>query len=146
MNNISDQNSTYGYRDQASGAGSAGASQAGRSGQSISQPASGGASTASSGAQSAATSGSSQTSGQDFVQTAKSIGSKVSASPYTLPIAIGGVAFILGALASSKILRQIVLIAGGYAVKYAIQNAPKDEILDYAKNFVKSSLAQPRTA
>lgn len=138
---ISDQNSTYGYRDQTS---STGTSQAGRSGQSISQPSSG--SSSSSSAQTSPTSGSPQTSGQDFVQTAKNVGAKVTASPYTLPIAIGGVAFILGALASSKILRQIVLIAGGYAVKYAIQHAPKDEILDYAKNFVKSSLAQPRSA
>jgi hypothetical protein len=81
-----------------------------------------------------------------LVQTAQRITSQMVKSPYSLPIAIGGAAFVLGALASSKILRQLVLVAGAYAVKYAMANAPKDEMLEFAKNFVKTSIAQPQSA
>jgi hypothetical protein len=112
--------------------------------------------TSTSGASPFARSGQSQTSsspaeasesGVDQVkQTAQRIGSQMWGSPYSLPIAIGGAAFILGTLASSRILRQLVLLAGVYAVKYAVQNAPKDQIMDYAKNYVKAQFAQPKAA
>jgi hypothetical protein len=81
-----------------------------------------------------------------LIQSAQRLTSSVVKSQYSLPIAIGGAAFILGALASSKILRQLVLVAGAYAVKYAIANAPKDEMLEFAKNFVKASIAPQQSA
>ncbi|AUX47195.1 hypothetical protein SOCE26_087070 [Sorangium cellulosum] len=70
---------------------------------------------------------------------AKDVQSKVKDVPYIVPIAIGGAAFAIGVLASSKILRQLTLLAGGYVVKYAIQNAPKDQIVDFAKKVVSDS-------
>ncbi|WP_437598157.1 hypothetical protein [Sorangium sp. So ce590] len=70
---------------------------------------------------------------------AKDIQGKVKDVPYIVPLAIGGAAFALGVLASSKILRQLTLVAGGYVVKYAIQNAPKDQIIDFAKKVVSDS-------
>ena len=70
---------------------------------------------------------------------AKDIQGKVKDVPYIVPIAIGGAAFAIGVLASSRILRQLTLLAGGYVVKYAIQNAPKDQILDFAKKVVTDS-------
>lgn len=70
---------------------------------------------------------------------AKDIQGKVKDVPYIVPLAIGGAAFALGVLASSKILRQLTLLAGGYVVKYAIQNAPKDQIADFAKKVVSDS-------
>ncbi|MGK3999720.1 hypothetical protein [Sorangium sp. So ce1024] len=70
---------------------------------------------------------------------AKDVHGKVKDVPYIVPIAIGGAAFAIGVLASSKILRQLTLLAGGYAVKYAIQNAPKEQILDFAKKVVTDS-------
>lgn len=70
---------------------------------------------------------------------AKDIQGKVKDVPYIVPLAIGGAAFALGVLASSKILRQLTLVAGGYVVKYAIQNAPKDQIVDFAKKVVSDS-------
>ena len=56
--------------------------------------------------------------------------------PYLIPIAAGGVGFTLGVLASSRILRKVALLGGAYGVRYAIQNAPKDEILSFAKKVV----------
>jgi hypothetical protein len=137
----SEQGSPYTYPNGASATG--GTSQAGRasSGQSSAGSSGGQASSQSSGS---AQGGGSQM--DSLVQTAQRITSQVVKSQYSLPIAIGGAAFILGALASSKILRQLVLVAGAYAVKYAIAHAPKDEMLDFAKNFVKTSLAQPQSA
>jgi hypothetical protein len=70
---------------------------------------------------------------------AKDIQGKVKDVPYIVPLAIGGAAFALGVLASSKILRQLTLVAGGYVVKYAIQNAPRDQIVDFAKKVVSDS-------
>ncbi|XXX75117.1 hypothetical protein WMF30_46425 [Sorangium sp. So ce134] len=70
---------------------------------------------------------------------AKDVQSKVKDVPYIVPIAIGGAAFAIGVLASSKILRQLTLLAGGYVVKYAIQNAPKEQIVDFAKKVVSDS-------
>lgn len=139
----SESGSSYSYPNGASSA--SGTSQVGRGSQS-------GASTDSNGgqatSQSPGASGSEQGGSQmdSLIQAAQRITSRVAKSQYSLPIAIGGAAFLLGALASSRILRQIVLIAGGYAVKYAIAHAPKDEIVDFAKNFVKTSIMQPRTA
>ncbi|WP_438039521.1 hypothetical protein [Sorangium sp. So ce128] len=70
---------------------------------------------------------------------AKDIQTKVQDVPYIVPIAIGGAAFAIGVLASSKILRQLTLLAGGYAVKYAIQNVPREPIIDFAKKVVSDS-------
>ncbi|WP_437925932.1 hypothetical protein WMF37_43890 [Sorangium sp. So ce291] len=70
---------------------------------------------------------------------AKDIQGKVKDVPYIVPIAIGGAAFAIGVLASSRILRQLTLLAGGYAVKYAIQNAPREQIIDFAKRVVTDS-------
>ncbi|WP_437588173.1 hypothetical protein [Sorangium sp. So ce1000] len=70
---------------------------------------------------------------------AKDIQGKVKDVPYIVPIAIGGAAFTIGVLASSKILRQLTLLAGGYVVKYAIQNVPKEPIIDFAKKVVSDS-------
>ncbi|XXT17809.1 hypothetical protein WME94_47005 [Sorangium sp. So ce429] len=70
---------------------------------------------------------------------AKDIQGKVKDVPYIVPIAIGGAAFAIGVLASSRILRQLTLLAGGYVVKYAIQNAPKEQIIDFAKRVVTDS-------
>ncbi|WP_437525938.1 hypothetical protein WME79_40010 [Sorangium sp. So ce726] len=70
---------------------------------------------------------------------AKDIQTKVKDVPYIVPIAIGGAAFAIGVLASSKILRQLTLLAGGYAVKYAIQNVPREPIVDFAKKVVSDS-------
>ncbi|WP_437325172.1 hypothetical protein [Sorangium sp. So ce381] len=70
---------------------------------------------------------------------AKDIQAKVKDVPYIVPIAIGGAAFTIGVLASSKILRQLTLLAGGYAVKYAIQNVPREPIVDFAKKVVSDS-------
>ncbi len=93
-------------------------------------------------------SGSVQTGGQmdSVIQTAQRVGSQMMKSPYSLPIAIGGAAFVLGALASSRILRQLVFFGCAYAVKYAVANAPKDQIADYAKNFIKASFSQQQSA
>ena len=70
---------------------------------------------------------------------AKDIHAKVKDVPYIVPIAIGGAAFAIGVLASSKILRQLTVLAGGYAVKYAIQNVPREPIIDFAKKVVSDS-------
>lgn len=77
---------------------------------------------------------------------ARAIQTKVKEIPYIVPITIGGVAFTLGVLASSRILRQAVLIAGGFAVRYAIKNAPRDEIMTFAKKVVTNSFKQAQTA
>jgi hypothetical protein len=70
---------------------------------------------------------------------ARDIQGKVMDVPHIVPIAIGGAGFALGVLASSKILRQLTLLAGGYVVKYAIQNAPKEQIVGFAKKVVSDS-------
>lgn len=77
---------------------------------------------------------------------ARAIQSKVKDIPYIVPLTVGGVAFTLGVLASSRILRQVVLIAGGYAVRYALKNAPRDEIVTFAKKVVTNSFKQAQTA
>lgn len=66
--------------------------------------------------------------------------------PYIVPVAIGGAAFLLGVLASSKILRTAVMLAGTYALKYAVQNAPKQEMMDYAKKIVVDAIKHPHSA
>lgn len=73
---------------------------------------------------------------------ARDIQTKVKDVPYLVPIAIGGAGFVLGVLASSRILRQMVVIASGYAVKYAVENAPKDEVLSFAKKIIVDSFHQ----
>lgn len=70
---------------------------------------------------------------------AKGIQTKVKDNPYIVPIAIGGAAFTIGVLASSRILRKVVFFAGAYVLKYAIENAPKDEIMDFAKKVITDS-------
>jgi hypothetical protein len=75
---------------------------------------------------------------------ARDVQGKIKDVPYIVPIAIGGAAFAIGVLASSKILRQLTLLAGGYVVKYAIQNAPKEEILGFAKRVVSDSFRASR--
>jgi hypothetical protein len=77
---------------------------------------------------------------------AKDIQAKTKEFPYLVPAMIGGAAFALGVLASSRILRQLVLMAGGYAVKYAIQNAPKDEMLSFAKKVMTDSFRAANAA
>jgi hypothetical protein len=133
----SEQGSSYSYPNGATATG--GSSQAGRGTSTQSSESSSGGQ-----ASSSAQGGGSQM--DTLMQAAQRITSQVAKSPYSLPIAIGGAAFLLGALASSKILRQLVLIAGGYAVKYAITHAPKDEMVDFAKNFVKTTLAHQQSA
>jgi len=67
---------------------------------------------------------------------AKDVQTKVKDIPYIVPIAFGGAGFVLGVLASSRILRQVVLFAGSYALKQAVKNAPTDEMLSIAKKMV----------
>lgn len=67
---------------------------------------------------------------------AKDMQKQVKEIPYIVPIAVGGVAFTLGVLASSRILRQVVFMAGSYGLKQAIASAPKDQIMDFAKKAV----------
>jgi hypothetical protein len=67
---------------------------------------------------------------------AKDMQKQVKDIPYIVPIAVGGVAFTLGVLASSRILRQVVFMAGSYGLKQAIAAAPKDQIMDFAKKAV----------
>jgi len=43
-------------------------------------------------------------------------------------------------LTSSRILRQMVIIAGGYAVKEAVKNAPKDEMMAFAKKMLVDAI------
>ncbi len=76
---------------------------------------------------------------------AKDVQSKVKDVPYIVPIAIGGAAFTVGVLASSRILRQLTFLAGGYVVKYALQNAPKEQIIDFAKKVITDSFHASRT-
>jgi hypothetical protein len=77
---------------------------------------------------------------------AKAIQTKVKGVPYIVPIAIGGAAFTLGVLASSKILRQLTLLAGAYAMRYALQNAPKDQIMGFAKEVIVNTFKQAQRA
>ncbi|MGK4001880.1 hypothetical protein WMF31_04610 [Sorangium sp. So ce1036] len=79
-----------------------------------------------------------------LLKLARDVQGKIKDVPYIVPIAIGGAAFAIGVLASSKILRQLTLLAGGYVVKYAIQNAPKEEILGFAKKVVSDSFRASR--
>lgn len=71
---------------------------------------------------------------------------RIKGIPYIVPVTIGGAAFLLGVLASSKILRTAVLLAGTYALKYAVQNAPKQEMMDYAKKIVVDAIKHPQSA
>jgi hypothetical protein len=71
---------------------------------------------------------------------AKDVQKQVKEIPYIVPIAIGGVAFTLGVLASSRILRQVVFMAGSYGLKQAIAAAPKDQIMEFAKKAVVDAI------
>jgi hypothetical protein len=77
---------------------------------------------------------------------AKTIQSKVKDVPYIVPLTAGGVGFAIGVLASSRILRQLCLIAGGFAVRYAIKNAPRDQIMNFAKQVVANTYKQAQAA
>lgn len=68
-----------------------------------------------------------------IVSFTKSMAQKAQGTPYVIPLAAGTAGFVLGVLASSRILRQLAYMAGGYAVKEAVKAAPKDEILAFAK-------------
>lgn len=75
-----------------------------------------------------------------IVNFARDVQAKVKEIPYIVPIAAGSAGFVLGVLASSRILRQLVFIAGGYAVKEAVKSAPKDEMLAFAKKLVVDAI------
>jgi hypothetical protein len=75
---------------------------------------------------------------------AKDMQSKVKDIPYIVPIAAGAAGFVPGTLVSSRILRQIVLLAGGYAVKQAVAAAPKDEIFAFAKKVIVDAIESQR--
>jgi hypothetical protein len=79
----------------------------------------------------------------NFVRTVQT---KVKEIPYIVPIAIGGAGFALGVLASSRILRQLTFLSCAYAMKYALQNAPKDQIMGFAKEVLTNTFKQAQRA
>ena len=79
-----------------------------------------------------------------FMKLAKDLSAKVKDAPYLVPIAIGGVAFTIGVLVSSRILRNVVFMAGTYAIKEAIANVPKGALLDLAMKVIGGSPSASR--
>lgn len=75
-----------------------------------------------------------------IVSFAKDVQKHIKEIPYIVPIAVGGVAFTLGVLASSRILRQAAFMASGYGLKQAIAAAPKDQIMEFAKKAVVDAI------
>jgi hypothetical protein len=79
-----------------------------------------------------------------IVSFAKEAQGTVMKVPYIVPIAAGTAGFVLGVFASSRILRQLALMAGTYALKEAVKTAPKDEILNFAKRTLLEAIERQR--